>query len=776
MPAGFHIASGYVDVDVEFDAGNMLRRIGSALSRAGSAGGKTFMAALKASAVVNAGQFASALATELSAAIGAVGVLPAVGLAAASVMNALKVAMVGVGDALKAGLSGDTEAFAEALKNLEGPAYTVVKTLAALKPVLDGIRKSVQTAFFDHFEDQVKPVASVWLPLLGTHLQGVAKSLGLMLGNIGRVGLELPFIASMEMAFARVREAIDNVTSGIPNIVRALGPLFEVSASFLPGLTSGFEDMTARFSAWMERIASDGSLQQWIADGLSALGDLGHTLGQIASLVKTVFTGLAMGGGSVLTVIGDLAERLNLFLQTAEGAIVLDALAQTLGVIGGILGDLIEGIGPAVGTVLLALGSGLVALSTAAGPVGDALSAILTALAPLLPMLGTTLAAALTVAAGMFQALAPSIGVLVGFFSELAQAVVPLLTAAFMQLVAQALPGVITMATAFMNALMPLIPVITQIVNEVLVGMMPSLIQLAATVSEKLIPAFLEIVAVMGEAMLKALLDVLPKLPEMIDSGIRLAEAMTDLFIAITPIIPVLVDLANKAIVMMQNSGALEGAIVVLTHVMNAVATAIRVVTVAIDSAKNAFKGLQSAADALGGAIRGGLASAMNVLRGLGSAVSGALSGAGSWLVSAGRAIMDGLISGIRSAIGALKATLSSVTNLIPDWKGPLDTDRKLLRPAGRAIMGGLMRGIDDQVPRLRDQLGGLTASLPGMAVNVRRNGDGYSAGNTYHVQVTVDPTKIKTIDDLARLIQTLTPTARQFSARGMSTPNGAML
>lgn len=95
------------------------------------------------------------------------------------------------------------------------------------------------------------------------------------------------------------------------------------------------------------------------------------------------------------------------------------------------------------------------------------------------------------------------------------------------------------------------------------------------------------------------------------------------------------------------------------------------------------------------------------------SAVTGAFSGAANWLVSAGRQILDGLISGIRAKIDELKNLLNSVTGLIPDWKGPLDVDRKLLFPAGEAIMQGLMVGIERQEEGLRKLLRGVTLSIP---------------------------------------------------------------
>jgi hypothetical protein len=119
-------------------------------------------------------------------------------------------------------------------------------------------------------------------------------------------------------------------------------------------------------------------------------------------------------------------------------------------------------------------------------------------------------------------------------------------------------------------------------------------------------------------------------------------------------------------------------------------------------AAVGAFNSLYSGVSGVMGRVRGAVASAASAIRGV-------FAGAGSWLWNAGWSIINGLISGIRSAIGGLVSMLSWVTNLIPSWKGPAERDAKLLRPAGNLIMGGLIAGIKDQVGSLKGTLGDVT-------------------------------------------------------------------
>ncbi|MBM0203201.1 hypothetical protein JNW90_08855 [Micromonospora sp. STR1s_5] len=125
-----------------------------------------------------------------------------------------------------------------------------------------------------------------------------------------------------------------------------------------------------------------------------------------------------------------------------------------------------------------------------------------------------------------------------------------------------------------------------------------------------------------------------------------------------------------------------------------------------IGAAIRLFTGLW---DKLTGGVRGALNSVASAVGGLRGRITSAVGNLGSVLYNAGRSIIQGLINGIRSMFSALQSTLGWVTNAIPDWKGPMDRDRRLLEPSGAAIMGGLIRGITGQTPALRAELGSVT-------------------------------------------------------------------
>lgn len=94
--------------------------------------------------------------------------------------------------------------------------------------------------------------------------------------------------------------------------------------------------------------------------------------------------------------------------------------------------------------------------------------------------------------------------------------------------------------------------------------------------------------------------------------------------------------------------------------------------------------------------------------------IGGAFGRARELLGNAGRAIMQGLLDGLKSGWETVKGFLGNVTGWIPDWKGPRERDRTLLRGSGRLVMGGFLAGLESQYGDVRTSLAGFTGSLTG--------------------------------------------------------------
>lgn len=109
--------------------------------------------------------------------------------------------------------------------------------------------------------------------------------------------------------------------------------------------------------------------------------------------------------------------------------------------------------------------------------------------------------------------------------------------------------------------------------------------------------------------------------------------------------------------------------------------------------------------EAMGRGARGGVSKLLGYVRTIAGKIVGALGNLGSLLFNAGSAVIQGLINGVTSKIGALKSKLGEITKMIPKIKGPYSKDKVLLTPAGIAIMEGLLHGMKKKWQPVKDFL-----------------------------------------------------------------------
>lgn len=98
---------------------------------------------------------------------------------------------------------------------------------------------------------------------------------------------------------------------------------------------------------------------------------------------------------------------------------------------------------------------------------------------------------------------------------------------------------------------------------------------------------------------------------------------------------------------------------------------------------------------------------------GLPGRILDALGNVGSILIDAGRSIIDGLWSGLKSAWNNVSSWLGDITSMIPQLKGPLPVDAKLLVTNGEAIMGGLLTGLGEGWGDVESYLSSRTGRIP---------------------------------------------------------------
>lgn len=75
-------------------------------------------------------------------------------------------------------------------------------------------------------------------------------------------------------------------------------------------------------------------------------------------------------------------------------------------------------------------------------------------------------------------------------------------------------------------------------------------------------------------------------------------------------------------------------------------------------------------------------------------AITDRFKNAKDWLYDEGKKVINGLLDGLKAPWDKVKKWVGGIAKWIKDHKGPISLDKQLLVPAGKALMGGLLEGL----------------------------------------------------------------------------------
>ena len=154
-------------------------------------------------------------------------------------------------------------------------------------------------------------------------------------------------------------------------------------------------------------------------------------------------------------------------------------------------------------------------------------------------------------------------------------------------------------------------------------------------------------------------------------------------------------------------SGVWNGLVAVISGVWNTIVSVINgAISIVRSVISSGFNGAKAIVQGAMNAMRGVISSIWNAIKGVFRAgVNFIRSVVHVDLSGQGRAIMNSFFSGLKSVWNSIKRFISRIAGWIKAHKGPISYDRKLLIPAGRAIMEGLNSGLTEQFANVKSNV-----------------------------------------------------------------------
>lgn len=530
------------------------------------------------------------------------------------------------------------------------------------------------------------------------------------------------FEARLTPIFDQLRSVFPMLTAGMQQVAGGLADMFQgftgvVTSSagmakvstILEGIGNFFTGMQPVIATWTSAFLTLGaSGAQAFGTLLAPLQSFATGFNEVVARVTSngVFEGAMQGMAQTLTGFFDLFNRL------FESG--LQSMAQ---------------LGPALQNMFMGFGD----LLTAAMPALTALSA---GLANLIGSLGSALAPA-------FAALAPVVSAIMPIITQLATVLGQTLSTAVVAL-APALTAIAnTLGPVLTTAVTALAPILTQ-VAQTLGTVLLAAVTALAPVLPQLTAAFVAIAAAVSQGLAQALPVVAQAFIQLLPSVVQLIPALLQIVQALIPLIPAFFQVAAAVIKLVT---AFTPLINILARV---VAFAVEVIAVFVElAAVIVAKVAEMAAGVVSGfanmistvlsAIGNFVSEAVEWFKGLGPKISAACSGFATILIAAGRALMEGLLNGIKSMVGSVIGFVTDVGSKIAGaFKGVLGirSPSKVFTEFGQFTMEGLENGLKDGADGVYSTVKTIAKAIMeamkevfGLSVPVNVNANGLTTG-----------------------------------------------
>ena len=472
----------------------------------------------------------------------------------------------------------------------------------------------------------------------------------------------------------------------------------------------------------------------------------------------------------VFGAVADKISKINFSGFTGQLSGLSGPIAAVTGLLGAAgLGGALSGLSgvPVIGGLLSKFGGVLSGLGGPVTLVIGALAGLIATSPQLRSEFGTMLQNVFVSLQQAFQMLQPSIQTLMTALSQLAAAVMPVITNLVGQIIPLLTPIISTLVGALVPAIQGILTVVTTVIQAItpaIQGVQPVVTAVVAAITA-VIQALMPVISQISSLITDVVAAITPVIQGLEPLVTTVVQAITSVIQALVPVIQALAPLVStiiSAIVGFISStllptiqamlpfiqGIIGGITMVVRGIVNVIQGVINLVTGLING--NWSQAWNGFSQIVHGVVQG----VLGFLGGIGSAIMGVFAGAGTWLWNAGASIINGLLNGLRSAFGRVKSFVSGIGDWIVRHKGPLSYDKVMLKPAGLAIMQGFDKSLKAGWKDVQRTVNGMNAQINGgfdvdASKSGRANVSNGGGGATYVTQTfnypAIAPTSIST-------------------------------
>ena len=537
-----------------------------------------------------------------------------------------------------------------------------------------GLRSAGMSAF--------SAIGSAALKVSGKAISGVGKAvsgIGRALGGIGRAAASLGVTAA---ATSALTGALTQLWNADPS------QFSDQFAKMAASMTANIDKFTTKAPKMAEAFAQAApAMVRAFASALPALVNAASNV--VTTLANAVTQNMPL-----------LMNAFNIGLQAIfdQLPVILPALVQAFITLFTGLANAIPGMISMIGNGIVSLIGALVPIISSQLPVFvQAIGNMLTQIGAILPSLAQNIANALP---ALFQAVSNALPQMVGSLTQgivnLVEGVIkvlPIMVPTLVQGVVQLLNGLINAIPQFIQAVLPMIPAIIQGISDTITTTLPVLIQGVLSLIQALVANLPTIIQSLVDAMpmiintlVNAIVSNLPLLIQgAVDLVLGLVQALPQIIIALVNAMPMVLDTLGKAI--LDNFPKIIAAFG--NGFITLAASLPRLIGVVLGAIPGILASLAGAFASLGVRIISNIADIPGRIIGL-------FAGAGSWLINAGKSILNGLLDGLKSAWKGVTDFIGGIGDWIVQHKGPPAYDKILLVQNGKLIMQGLNKGLTD--------------------------------------------------------------------------------